>query len=321
MAVKPAPKKASTQKTDKVTNRTVSTYVAASALSTDVGQKAVAAFTPLWGEEKHKLEQMQNAAKTSKGATLHYLTMAFIKAAKNDKGVKLTDIYAETTTQAYKDLKLKLEVALGIRVVRKQEDGSEIKELSEWAQAYWPTPGDTKGTPTWQRKENFRTNWAPMWKKSIQAAHACILKSIAVHQKVPGEPPLLTGPGVKEIFGHDDILVNEKRQQERPGKLDKDGNAETVKLEKIPSYTELARVSAASQGRKVQTRVQSAATTSKGTEEDIGATCDILLNAVMALKGCSDTLAGKLEALSNEIEEFLERNEGVEETENKKTAA
>jgi hypothetical protein len=102
----------------------------------------------------------------------------------------------------------------------------------------------------------------------------------------------------------DQIALNEKREV-------KDGE-KTVKLAKIPSYTELARISAESVGKSLQTRVQSTAKEVNALNEgDVTMAVNSLTTTIGKLSNFGDELATAIEALMEACEKALDANQGV----------
>src|SRR5262245_6258522 len=123
---KPAPKKAATA-TAPQSKRTATpgkgkgrelSFVAASAMSADVGRKAVEAYAPIAVKQLEHQTEIKKLENT-KGRTLAMLTEAFVKAAEKDDSIVLSDIYGDRNDDNVKLLRAKLEVAVGIKVVSK----------------------------------------------------------------------------------------------------------------------------------------------------------------------------------------------------------
>jgi hypothetical protein len=298
---KPATKPAPTSSTKPMAKDSKAVgFVSPAAMSADVGQKAMEAFR-VAKETDAEISTLQANNTARKYETLKSLTQSFCKAALHDKTINLADIHSEEDKTVAK-LRTKLEVAVGIKQVAKTEDGTDRFSLSDWTADYLPQVGEDKTTAEWRRKENFRTNFAPVFKKAIQSAHAILLKDLKISEDKDGAL-MVEGKAIKERFNVDKIALNEKREI-------KDGE-KTIKLAKIPSYTELARISAESAGKTIQTRVQSAAKMSGNlTEADVLNAVKTLTTALGKMKNFGDELATAMEALQDTIEQALSRNEG-----------
>ena len=299
---KTSAQKAATQAPDS-TNPTATkgalSYVSPKAMSVDVGEKAVKAFK-VTKDQDQQIADLQQQNTAQKGQTLAMLTEAFFIAANNDKNVKLGNIHSDAAADL-KDLRSRLEVAVGIKIAKRGEDGTEKIVFADWAKDYFPQPGESKETDGWQAKENFRTNFATAFTKCVKAAHAVQLKGLEMTKDKATGTLLISGKAIKERFNVDQIALNEKREV-------KDGDR-TVKLAKIPSYTELARISAESVGKQLQTRVDSRAKEVNALNEgDVTSAVMSLTTTIGKMKSFGDELATAIEALMDACEKALNDN-------------
>jgi hypothetical protein len=302
MSKKPVAATQAPKSTKPMAKETGLSYVNPKAMSIDVGEKAVAAFK-VTKETDDKISQMASENTAQKGQTLAMLTEAFFIAATNDKNVKLGNIHSDVAADL-KDLRSRLEVAIGIKIASRGDDGVEKIVYADWAKKYFPQPGESKETDGWQGKENFRTNFATAFTKCVKAAHAVQLKGLQMAKDKVTGTLLISGKAIKERFNVDQIALNEKREV-------KDGD-KTVKLAKIPSYTELARISAESVGKTMQTRVQSKAKEVNALNEgDVTAAVNSLTTTISKLTSYGDELATAIEALMEACEKSLEDNQGT----------
>jgi hypothetical protein len=277
-------------------------YVSPKAMSVDVGEKAVKAFKVTKDHDQQIADMVQQNT-AQKGQTLAMLTEAFFIAATNDKNIKLGNIHSDAAADL-KDLRSRLEVAIGIKIASRGEDGVEKIVFAPWAKDYFPQPGESKETDGWQAKENFRTNFATAFTKCVKSAHAVQLKGLNMAKDKATGTLLISGKSIKERFGVDTIALNEKREV-------KDGD-KTVKLAKIPSYTELARISAESVGKTLQTRVDSRAKEVNAlNESDVISAVGSLTTTIGKLANFGDELATALESLMEACEKALADNEGT----------
>jgi hypothetical protein len=284
-------------------SKQVQAYINPRALATDVGQQAVMA----WKETKDlesEIANLEDQTNRQKGHALKIMTVAFAKAASIDKNIKLEDIYQEKG-EKLRDLRQRCEVVIGLKVAKTGEDGVQRYELAPWTKEYLPQPKEDKNLPGFQAKENFRSNFAAAMTKCIKAADALVLKGIqAEEDKVTGHL-MLTGKAVKEHFDVDKVSLNEKREVVDNGKQ--------VKLTKIPSFTELARIGAASRNKAIPTRAQSAKEINPLNEKDVISAVQSITTALGKLKDFGDELATAIEALAEACDAAIQRNGSGEE--------
>lgn len=300
MAKKPAT--VAPQSTKPMAKETALSYVSPKAMSVDVGEKAVKAFKVTKDHDQQIADMVQQNT-AQKGQTLAMLTEAFFVAATNDKNIKLGAIHSDQAADL-KDLRQRLEVAIGIKIASRGDDGVEKIVFAPWAKDYFPQPGESKETDGWQAKENFRTNFATAFTKCVKSAHAVQLKGLTMAKDKATGTLMISGKTIKERFGVDQIALNEKREVKEGDK--------TVKLAKIPSYTELARISAESVGKTLQTRVQSKAKEVNAlNESDVIAAVGSLTTTIGKLSNFGDELATAIESLMEACEKALADNEGT----------
>jgi hypothetical protein len=281
----------------------IATYVNPKALSTEVGQKAVMA----WKETKdidNEIATLEEQNQKRKGAALKLLTMAFIKAATNDKTIVLEHVYKDKSTEQ-RELRQKMEVAIGLKVVKRGEDGVERYELAPWTADVLPQAKEDRTAPGYQAKDTFRANFAAAMTKCIKAAHAVVQKGIELQEDKATGHLIASGKAIKERFKVDQVMLNEKREMVSGGK--------EVKLDKIPSFTELARISAESMNRSIPTRAQSAKEVNPLNEKDMVSAVNSLTTSLGKLKYFGDELATAIEALAEACDEALQRNGSADE--------
>lgn len=302
---KAATKTASTKPMAKDTSKAVG-FVNPSAMSADVGRKAMESF----GEAKmadDQIRELSNENTRRKGQTLMSLTMSFVKAAKEDKNINLADINSDKKEDASR-CRAKLEVAVGIKIATKNEDGTDKLTLADWTKEYLPQPGMDKESEEWRKKETFRTNFAAVFKKAAMAAHAIVLKGIDLKEDKERGVLLISGKAVKERFNYDGPVALDEKKDFKVGDR-------KVSLAKVPSFTEIARISAEAGGTTLTTRVDSRAKLggAKVSEKDVLEAVKALQNAITKIKNFGDDLATALEGLQDTIEKALSENEGSEE--------
>ena len=293
--IKEAQKMAEPQK---VTPNVPQTYVNARALSTEVGEKAVMAWKNTKDTER-EIGDLIDQNQKKKGEALKMLTLAFVKAAQNDKNIVLENVYLEKG-EKQRDLRQRLEVVVGIKVVKRGEDGIDRYELAPWALNVFPGAKEDKNAPGYQAKDTFRANFAAAMTKCIKVADTMILKGLqAEEDKVTGALTV-QGKAIKEHFDVDKITLNEKKEIADNGKA--------VKLAKIPSFTELARIGAAARNKVIPTRSETAKTINPLNEKDVISAVQSVTTALSKLKNFGDELATAIEALSEACEDALQRN-------------
>jgi hypothetical protein len=282
--------------------KSVQPYINPKALATDVGEKAVMAWKATKDVED-QIADLEDQNNRQKGHALKILTVAFAKAASIDKSIRLEDIYLEKS-EKLRDLRQKCEVVVGIKVAKTGEDGVVRYEMAPWTKDVLPQPKEDKNLPGFQAKENFRSNFAAAMTKCIKAADALVLKGIQAEEDKATGHLMLTGKAVKEHFDVDKVSLNEKREVTDNGKV--------VKLAKIPSFTELARIGAAARNKSIPTRAQSAKEVNPLNEKDVISAVQSITTALSKLKNFGDELATAIEALVEAGEEALNRNGGEE---------
>jgi hypothetical protein len=118
-------------------------------------------------ETDRDVSELQHKNAMIKGQTNAMLTEAFVHAAMADKNIKLAVINTEDQS-ALKDLRSRLEVAVGIKIASRGDDGIEKVVLAPWTANFFPQPTDSKETPEWREKENFRSNFATAFQMHSQ---------------------------------------------------------------------------------------------------------------------------------------------------------
>jgi hypothetical protein len=278
-------------------------FVASSALSLDVGEKAVKAFKGVDTALNTAKDNIERAER-GKRETLKDLTQAFTKAALNDKRIVLADQYSDEK-KVIEAMNERLRVAIGIKVVQRGEDGTEKIVLAPWTADLFPQPGEDRKSDAWQAKETFRGNFGAIFKKAVLAAEAIISTGMKVREAKDGTL-MISGPKIKEHFKVDEVALNEKRKI-------KEGDV-VKELPKTPSYTEIGRIGAALRGENITTRADSRAKLGGAalTEGDLVKSAKALQSAIVKIKNFSDSTASALEALADTIEKALEANEGTD---------
>lgn len=279
-------------------------YVAANALSLDVGEKAVVAFKGI-KDNMNEIADLEEANATSRRQTLRDLTLAFAKAAQNDKTIDLELVYSDTKSDVEK-LFQKLRVAIGITVATRGEDGLDTFKLAPWTKDYFPQPGeDAKKDEAVKAKENFRSNFATQMKKAAQAAYSVVTEGIKLTTNKEGNL-LISGKAVQQHFKQDEVILDDKRKITVGDKI--------VELAKKPSFTELGQIGAAKRGviigkgkdAKAQKAAQAGA--KPMTEADVISACNSLIMTIGKLSDFGDALGTALDNLRDAIDSAIDRN-------------
>lgn len=176
-------------------------HVKTSALSTEVGPKALAELAKLATAEE-KIASAIDEINKKNYEIPSMLTEAILKAAKADDTIKLGDIYS--IPSAARILNTKVAIALGIREIN--DDGKAV--YTKAARKYFPEDKDDKD---YQVKNTFRTNFHHKLKLCIQAAFAIQTKNIEVRRA--SGTLRLSGPTIEKTYGAPSILLNEQQTQ------------------------------------------------------------------------------------------------------------
>jgi len=280
-------------------------YVAAGALSTDVGQKAVEAWTTTYNASG-EIKDLEVRRDASKREALAYLTHAFVHAAKNEPTIILANVNSDKKGERDR-LREKLFVAIGIKTARIGEDGAAILEYSDWAKSRFPQPGEDEKSPDWRAKENFRSNFATAVTKCIGSANAIVTRGMNV--RIDTDKQLvISGPAVKQHFDMDEVKLDEKKTVRLPT-ADPNKYRE-VELKAKPSFTELQRISHKDAGKTLQTRADSRPRAGV-SEGELLQSVKAMMGIVNGLKAFGDELAEGLEELATAIDNAIQRREKV----------
>lgn len=310
--VKPGAAPASTAPMAK--NTAVAPYVAPAAMSADVGQKVLLQYGQAYEEGVELKDQLQKV-ETRQRSQLLLLTEAFVKAAKNDKRINLTALNVKSEKpDDVKELRQQLEVAIGLRTVAMNADGTRKFEYADWAKPLFPTAQEKQDDKSaWQAKENFRTNFATQFKKCMGAASTIWERGIQIEIDEGTGQLTISGPKVKEHFSVDTVTLNEKREVLVD---DPDGVKRKTKLTKIPSFTELDRMASQKAGKVLKTKTQSTAAggNSLQTENELRLQVQSITVAIKLAKNPSDEFRDAAEKLKDAIEEMLDNAASHDET-------
>lgn len=246
--------------------------IKAGALSKDVGPMVIAGLAKAYDDEE-KANKLIDDVKKKRYDLLANTTQAIVKAAKADDTINLAAAFKDDK-KAINLLNAQLGLALGFREVETTGTGDNAKARLVFAKTvtkYFPSPKDAKGTAEYNRKATTRSNFMHMLKKCSQAAHAIVIKDLEVKKDDKTGTLLITGPEVTKTFGADSVLLDEKLTVG-------EGEAEK-KLKKKPSFTALAEMGAAAEGKVIAKRGQ---TGTSGTAVDASTAILSLCNSIVA---------------------------------------
>lgn len=233
--------------------------VKAGALSKEVGPMVIAGLAKAY-EDERKANELLDAVKGKRYDLLAATTAAIVKAAKADDSIDLSASFKDNKP-AINKLNAQLGLALGFREVETTGEGDKAKSRLVFAKSvskYFPTAKDPKDAPATIQKATTRSNFMHLLKKCTQAAHGIIVKDLEFKKDTKTGTLQISGPEVTKTFGAESVLLDEKLTVN-------DGEKET-KLKKKPSFTALAEIGAAAEGKVVQKRGQ---TGTSGTAVDV----------------------------------------------------
>jgi len=191
----------------------------AKALSLDVGPKVIGILDRSLNEQAKGLDMLVQA-NGKKYEAMSLMTLGIVKAAQADPTIKLAAAFSGDRKQM-ETLSKQIGLALGFREISTVMDGDKKIERVVTAKAvarYFPAAGEDTKSEDYQRKNTFRANFATTMKACAQAAEGIILAKAKAEFDVKSGTLRISGPKVKEVFGSDDILLNENASQKGKGK-------------------------------------------------------------------------------------------------------
>jgi hypothetical protein len=220
------------------------------ALSTDIGPYVIAGLSKSYVDES-KANQILDEVAKKRFDLLAQTTAAIVKAAKADPSIDLTATFKDDK-KAMNKLNDQLGLALGFREVYTTIVNNEERQKIGTAKAvlkYFPGPKEDKKNPVVVQKATVRSNFLHMLKKCASAASAIVAQNIDVKPDKETGTLLLTGPTIKQKFGQDSVLLNDKLSV---------GEGENAKkLKEKPSFTAIAKMGAEAAGKTLQVRKDS----------------------------------------------------------------
>lgn len=246
--------------------------IKAGALSKDVGPMVIAGLAKAYEDEK-KANELLDAVKGKRYDLLAATTAAIVKAAKADDSIDLSASFKDNK-KAINALNAQLGLALGFREVETTGEGDKEKSRLVFAKSvakYFPTAKDPKDAPATIQKATTRSNFMHLLKKCTQAAHGIVVKDLEFKKDAKTGTLQISGPEVTKTFGADTVLLDEKLTV---------GEGDTAKkLKKKPSFTALAEIGAAAEGKVVAKRGQ---TGTSGTAVDISTAIQSICGSIVS---------------------------------------
>jgi len=291
-----APKGAKPKGTEKkaapeVTETAVVVSVKSGALSVDVGPQVIAGLSKAYDDEA-KANAIIDQVRTKRFDLLSMTTQAIVKAAKADDTINLAVAFKDDK-KGMALLNDQLGLALGFREITTIGEGDKAKRKIGYAKAvlkYFPGPKDDKKSQGYTQKSTTRTNFLHMLKKCAQASHAIVVNDLTMKKDAASGTLLLEGKGLQGTFGADRVLLDEK--------LTVKNTEGEVKLKEKPSFTSIARMGAAAEGKVLQQRKQSGtASTAVDVDTALQSICNTLTSALGKLAAGTKLLPKTVELL------------------------
>ena len=184
------------------------------ALSLDIGPKVIGILDRSM-QEQEKGHDMILAAGAKKYEAMGLMVQAIVKAATADPSIKLGQAFSGDR-KLMEGLNKQIGLALGFREVHTVMDGDKQVQRVVTAKSvakYFPQAGEDTKSAEYQRKNTFRANFTTSVKAAMQAAEGIIVAGAKAQFDDKAGTLRISGPKVKEMFGQDDILLNENAKQ------------------------------------------------------------------------------------------------------------
>lgn len=184
------------------------------ALSLDVGPKVIGILDRSL-QEQGKGMDLLSSAQGKKYEAMSLLTLGIVKAAIADNTIKLGAAFSGDRKEM-ETLSKQIGLALGFReVVTTVDKDKQVQRvvIAKAVSKYFPGAGEDTKSTEYQRKNTFRANFATTVKTCAQAAEGIILSKAKAEFDAAEGTLRLTGPKVKEVFGADEVLLNENASQ------------------------------------------------------------------------------------------------------------
>jgi hypothetical protein len=184
------------------------------AMQVEVGPKVIGMLDRALTDADKAFDYAE-AAKSKKYDALANMTHGILNAAKADQNIDLSAAFSGDRKRMEK-LNNQLGIALGYREVTTVADGDRQVQrvvLAKSVAKYFPSATENKDSPEYQRKNTFRSNFTTTVKQCAQAAEG--LRQAGIKSEIDEKAGTLriSGPKVKEVFGQDNVLLNENASQ------------------------------------------------------------------------------------------------------------
>jgi len=288
-----------------VPGRVVAT-VNAKALSVDVGPRVIAGLAQAYSDEA-KAHDLMRGVQAKRYDLMASTTEAIVKAAKVDKTIDLTAVFAGDAKRM-NTLNDQLGLALGVREVRSFENAQGVKQdrivYAKAVAKFFPSPSDAKNSDEARRKGTLRSNFVHMLKKCTQAAVAIIERKIDMEVDKETGTLLLSGPAIRKQFGSDEVLLNEKQTV---GEGDS-----AVKLIEKPSFTALAAAAGTDHGAAVK-RGTNTRSAKIGTNKPDALVLELAKGMIAALgKLKKENVTDKVREVLDSVQSAIDKVTGAE---------
>lgn len=278
------------------------------AMSKDIGPMVISQLDKVGMAEKEAQTLLKQVA-TKRYDLLAQMTLAIVKASQNDKGIDLSATFEGAKDARKSVLNAQIGVALGFREVMIEGEGDKQTQRVVYAKSvrqYFPSPDDKKDSPEAKRKETLRSNFAHSLAQCMKAAAGIVERGIKARYEPKAGTLLLEGKAVKEQFGQDKVLLNEKQKlTPNPNKPD-----DTVELKEKPSFTAISARAVEDHGgtahRGSNTRGKGAATARQSPEQAFVSVCNSLVSAIGKVKEFTKPMKEAMDSVYNAIDAVKE---------------
>jgi hypothetical protein len=184
------------------------------AMQVEVGPKVIGMLDRALTDADKAFDYAESA-KSKKYDALANMTMGIFNAAKADTNIDLSAAFSGDRKRMEK-LNNQLGIALGYREVTTVADGDRQVQrvvLAKSVARYFPSATENKDSPEYQRKNTFRSNFTTTVKQCAQAAEGLRQANVKAEIDEKAGTLRISGPKVKEVFGQDNVLLNENASQ------------------------------------------------------------------------------------------------------------
>jgi hypothetical protein len=184
------------------------------AMQVDIGPKVIGMLDRAL-QEQDKAMDLVESSRAKKYDALANMTHGILNAAKADTNIDLSAAFSGDRKRMEK-LNNQLGIALGWREMVTVADGDRQVQRVVMAKSvarYFPSATENKDSPDYQRKNTFRSNFTTTVKQCAQAAEGLRHANIKSEIDEKAGTLRISGPKVKEMFGQDNVLLNENASQ------------------------------------------------------------------------------------------------------------